>query len=325
MNTAGLEDDARTALTAWASLLDRGVTLTPMPRATNPLWRLDHARSPLVLKQLPQYPPGVPPVAEFRVLTHLQRHEVPVALPIVTDGGSLFVSVNDRQWTLLPYLPQQAGIFELGPDASATAYAVGAAIGGLDKALAGYPWPVDSYLDDPIKVVTESLPELPPEAVDLVQPLECLLRETCTNLPTQLTHGDCNDGNVLLDQGRVTGIIDLDHLPTGPRARDLAYYLASRLANHLAEPGAAEAMASVVSDHVAGYHQVYPLTDQELRAIVPLMLTTEIGGAHWALNGWETNIARYQRSLRSIRWIAEHLSDLTQAACVAEQHHNQFS
>jgi len=322
MSTADLENEARTALSAWASLLHENTTLTPMPRATNPLWRVHSAGPDLVLKQLPQYPPGVPPVTEFRVLTHLQQHGVAVALPIVTDQGHVHASVNERQWTLVPHLPQQFGNFELGPGAAATAHAVGVAIGGLDKALADYPWPVDSYVDDPIEVMTTALPELPPEVVDLVEPLEGLLRDGCANLPTQLTHGDCNDGNVLIDRGRVTGVIDIDHLPSSPRSRDLAYYLASRLSRHLAKSQTAEnataAMVGIFSDYVAGYHQAYPLTEQELRSIVPLMLVTEIGGAHWALNGWETNIAGYQRSLHSISWIAGHFDTLTQAARTAE-------
>ena len=120
MSTAQVEE-ARTALTAWASLLDENAALTPMPRATNPLWRLSTAGPDLVLKQLPQYPPGVAPFTEFRVLTHLQQHNVSVALPIVTDQGTLHASVNERQWTLLPYLGQQSSNFELGPDAAATA------------------------------------------------------------------------------------------------------------------------------------------------------------------------------------------------------------
>lgn len=236
--------------------------------------------------------------------------------PILTDHGTLHVTVKERAWTLL-HLPHQRSEFELGPDAAATAAAVGAAIGSVDRALADFPWPVDSFVDDPIKVVTDALPQLPPEATQLVQPFIGVLYDTCAGLPTQLTHGDCNDGNVLIDQGRVTGVIDIDHLPTGPRVRDLAYYLASRLSTHLVTPGPAEAaaaMAAVFPDYIAGYQQVYPLTDQERQAIVPLMLITEIGGANWALHGWETNTAHYQRSFRSITWITGQFDSLMQSA-----------
>ena len=179
--TADLEEVAHTALTAWASLLDESLTLVAMPRATNPLWRLDSAGLDLVVKQLPQYPPGVEPVTEFRVLTYLQQHGVPVALPIVTDQGRLHVTVEERQWVLLPYLPHRSSIYELEPDASVTSHAVGAAIGRLDQTLAAYPWPVDSYVDNPIEVITTALPGLPPEVVHLVKPLKDLLYERCEN------------------------------------------------------------------------------------------------------------------------------------------------
>ena len=66
-----------------------------MPRATNPLWRVDGPGPTLVLRQLPHYPPGVAPVVEFRVLSHLQRHGVPVARPLLTDHGTLHATVED--------------------------------------------------------------------------------------------------------------------------------------------------------------------------------------------------------------------------------------
>lgn len=48
-------------------------------------------------------------------------------------------------------------------------------------------------------------------------------------LPVQPIHGDCHGSNVLLCNGEVSGFIELDHLPTGPRLYDLAYDLADRL------------------------------------------------------------------------------------------------
>lgn len=316
MSGSELDQEAHLALTAWASIVNTG-GLTAMPQVTNPLWRVEGAGPTLILKQLPQYPPGVAPVVSFRVLSHLQAHGVPVALPTLTDQGTLHATVNDRQWVLLPYLAHQSSNHELEPNATATATAIGAAIGHLDRALAAYPWPVESFVDDPSKIITKALPELPLEAVQFVEPFTDLLRDTCTGLPVQLTHGDCNDGNVLVNQDQVIGIIDIDHLPTGPRVRDLAYYLASRLRTHLAQPdstNATAALANLFGDYVAGYHQTYPLTEQELRAIVPLMLLVEIGGAHWALNGWEPNRDNYHRSLQSIIWIGDHFETLVQAA-----------
>jgi Ser/Thr protein kinase RdoA (MazF antagonist) len=316
MSASTREREAHLALTAWASIVDDGV-LTPMAQVTNPLWLVESFGSALVLKQLPQYPPGVEPVAQFRVLSHLQAHGVPVALPTLTDQGTLHATVNDRQWVLLPYLEHRPSSPELGPDAPSVAFAIGTAIGRLDRALAAYPWPVKSYVDDPTKTITRALLELPPEAVEIAGPFADILSDRCAGLPVQLTHGDCNDGNVLLNHDQLVGIIDIDHLPTGPRVRDLAYYLGSRLRRYLEWPNgaiAAATMVDVLGDYVAGYHQIHPLTEQELRAIVPLMLLVEIGGAHWALHGWEPDRDTYQRNLRSITWIIHHFRALAQAA-----------
>jgi Ser/Thr protein kinase RdoA (MazF antagonist) len=289
-----------------------------MPQTRNPLWRLDGPGPTLVLKRLPQYPAGVEPVVEFRVLSHLQACGVPVAVPVPTDHGALHAVVEGHLWAVMPFLPHQSARSELAAGAAEAATAVGAAIGLLDRALDSFPWRVGSFVDDPVTTISTTLPDLPVEATRLVDPFIDRLRDTCADLPAQLTHGDCNDGNVLVDRGRVTGFIDVDHLPTGPRVRDLAYYLASRLRTRLGHPDTAEfetaALSSVFGNYVSGYHEAYPLTEQERDAIVPLMVLVEVGGAHWALNGWEPSPTDYRRSLHSLIWMTRHFDSLADSA-----------
>jgi Ser/Thr protein kinase RdoA (MazF antagonist) len=317
MSATGLNTTARSALTAWASIVEP-YRIESMPRATNAIWRLQVYDGPaLILKQLPEYPPGVPPVVEFRVLCHLQGAGVPVALPIITDDGSIHAVVEGRHWVLLPFLPGQAGS-QLGSDEAGSAFAIGRAIGHLGQALADCPWRVESFVDDPAKVVHDTLPQLPDEVVNLVRPHADRLRQACSGLSAQLTHGDCNEGNVLVDGGRVTGFLDLDHLPTGPRVRDLAYYLASRLRTHLSAADRGQrpetSWHASVGSYVAGYHSAYPLTEHERNAVVPLMLLAEVSGAHWSLHGWQPDDANYRRNLRSIAWITEHFDELASAS-----------
>ncbi len=151
-----------------------------------------------------------------------------------------------------------------------------------------------------------------------MQPYAERIAEACRDLPVQLTHGDCNDGNVLIGSEQRISFIDIDHLPTGPRVRDLAYYLASRLRRHLASPQTATlttgALVNLIPSYVAGYRQVQQLGEQEISAIVPLMLITEIGGAHWSLHGWERNLENYRRSLASIDWLVTRFDELTKLA-----------
>lgn len=274
-----------------------------------------------VLKQLPLYPVGVEPTVEFRVVAHLQREGVSVALPVVTDDGAIVASIEGRSWELLPYLPSRSSDHDRDPDAPAVAFAVGVGIGTLDKGLAGYPSPVKSYVDEPGVVLGGGLEQLPVDLARVVAPLSDRLVDLCADLPMQLTHGDCHDGNVLVDAARRVSIIDIDHLPTGPRVRDLSYYLGSRLRRQLGDCVAGRSgsvpVTRVFHRYIEGYQEAYPLTSGELAAVVPLMVLIEIGRALWALNGWSPSFDSYQRRIGSVSWLCDHYDALVHAASIS--------
>lgn len=312
----GMDDHTfvRNALQAWSSVIDV-VDLTPMPRVTNSLWRVETtgARS-YVLKLLPEYPPGASPVEEFRVLCHLQQSGIPVALPVVSDEGQIHVGVGDRLVALLPLLPASSETYEVREDASDVALGIGRAIGQLDEALASCPWAINSFVDEPGDIPESALPGLPDEVKSLVESLVPQLTAPMADLPTQLTHGDCNHGNVLVDNGTVTGFLDLDHLPVGPRVRDLVSYVVSRLRGHLSHPRTtdrvATAMVGLLGSYVDGYRSANPLTPAEIRAVVPMMLLVEIAGANWCLHGWVRDLDKYRDHETSIRWIVDHFDQM---------------
>lgn len=312
---------ARTAVEAWGSVVGSAVP-EPMRGQTNRLWRVDaRAGRAYVLKQLPEFPPGVGPVEEFRVLAYLQTRQVPVAAPIVTDAGGIYTLVGQTRYALLPLLPNDPGNHELGPAAAATCYAVGGAIAALDEALATCPWRVKSFVDDPARqLVDEWLPGLPAELTQLVLPLKDRLWDATVDLPTQRTHGDCNTGNVLVYEGQVSGFIDLDHLPISPRVRDLPYYLASRICRHLAVPDPADreratrAWTAALGHYVSGYHDTYPLSERERAAVIPLVLMVHLSGASWCLHGWTPNPEGYEQDAHATAWTVDHFDELVAAA-----------
>lgn len=282
-----------------------------MPVVSNQLWRVrTEAGREYVLKRLPEYF-NANPIEEFRVLSFLQGRGVPVVPPIVTDDGQIFTIRNDRHYCLLDKLPHDTENHELGPTAATTSYNVGAAIGRLDRALAECPWQVDSFEDDPPKDYADTLAKLPPEVTNLVDPLTDRVLQAIEDLPTQRTHGDCNTGNVLVHGTEVSGFIDLDHLPLGPRVRDLAYYLVSRVHEH-----DRAATMSMLDRYVAGYDDAYPLTARERAAIAALMLAIELGGASWHLHGWTPDPAKFQQNVRTVEWLAAHFDEL-EARCAA--------
>ena len=315
------EELATAALGAWQSSLTF-VRVDRLPVVTNPVWKVvtDHGRR-FALKQLPEFPPGVGLVHEFRVLCHLAAAGVPVAMPVVTDEARLTAHVGDRQFSLLPWADSDQGNHELAPDAAATSRSIGGAIGHLDAALAKCPWLPPSFVDDPARDVLGDTLLKVPEVAELIAPLRDELWSAVIDLPTQLTHGDCNTGNVLVHGGTVSAFLDLDHLPVGPRIRDLSYYLASRLQVHLAQPETArrdaEAWIAQLGHYVAGYHESHPLTEREIAAVVPLILLVEIGSASWCLHGWVPNPAGYDISLRTLAWLAARIEELTEAAAIS--------
>ncbi|MEQ7123463.1 phosphotransferase [Actinopolymorpha sp. B11F2] len=314
--------DEYAALEAWKSVVG-AARVEPMDRVHNPIWKVtgEDGRQ-WVLKHLPEWPPGVGPVEEYRVLCYLQAGGLPVATPVITDDGliaynadNLGTDPNEKQptgphaYALLPLLPNDPELHE-SPE---LAHTIGAGIGQLDRMLAECPWHVTSHTDDPAPdILGDGYAKLPPELRSLVDPLRDQLWAALTDLPTQLTHGDCNVGNILVHNGEVTGYIDLDHLPHGPRVRDLSYYLASRLQNQITD-GDPDAMAAVLRHYVAGYHSTHPLTEREQAAVVPLLLTALVGGADWCLHGWVPDPAGYQRNLRAIEWITSRYDHLVSA------------
>jgi Ser/Thr protein kinase RdoA (MazF antagonist) len=311
------------AIKAWQSVVG-AARIEPMETVSNPLWKVvaEDSRE-WVLKRLPEFPPGVGPVEEYRVLVYLQAAGLPVAVPVITDDGLIAWNADNLRtdplekqptgthaYVLIPLLRNDSGLHE-SPE---LAYTIGAGIGRLDRVLADCPWPVTSYTDDPApQVLGERHDQLPAELRAFTTPLRDRLHAAIVDLPTQRTHGDCNVGNVLVHGGVVTGFIDFDHLPAGPRVYDLGNYLVSRLGAHV-DHGDPDAMLPVLRHYVAGYHSAYLLSERELVAVVPLMFTIAIGSADWHLHGWVPNPAGYRRDRRTIEWLAPRYDELIHAA-----------
>ena len=90
------------------------------------------------------------------------------------------------------------------------------------------------------------------------------------DLPIQLIHGDLTPENVMLQQpGVVSGFIDFDHLPLGPRLWDIAKYLSHRIRLRWRQGSPASDLGRL--DHVAGflsrYHKKSALSPAEIEAL----------------------------------------------------------
>jgi len=83
-------------------------------------------------------------------------------------------------------------------------------------------------------------------------------------LPQQFIHGDAHDDNILVNAGRVTGLLDFGDCGFNPTICELAICVPYLM---MGRDNPMEIAASVV----AGYHKTRPLSDAELSVLMPLV------------------------------------------------------
>jgi Ser/Thr protein kinase RdoA (MazF antagonist) len=252
-------------------------------------------------------------VSEYRVLTHLQAAGLPVALPLLTDEGRVFATVvgEDAIFTLTPQLP--AG------DDTSPYLEIGAALGRLHGALSTCPFDVPSWtidlvprtFDEAVRDITSALDApVVDELLGVLERRRPRLLEAMTGLPAQRIHGDFHRGNILVHEGEVSGIVDLDHLPVGPRIYDLAYFLADRVAvpTSLELEERTEEFLGACGELVDGYASTNALSPAEVAAIGPVMLAVQL-----QLIGWNATQPGYRWTedhLLGFRWTDAHFDEL---------------
>ena len=241
------------------------------------------------------------------ILAHLDRSGIPVGVPHPTDDGHPFAEYDGELYLLSPYLT--------GPDpaeSQAQLESSGTGIARLHQALATCPTAIDSWqIRLAERTFGESWPgleaRLPAAEFErlsaAIDPVYDEMTRAVEGLPSQRIHGDCHAGNILLTGDEVTGFIDLDHLPIGPRMYDLGYFLSCSLVSctDRGEP-AEDALERLSRPLFAGYRSVLPLTEGEAEAILPIMLYVQLILADWYLQAGISH--RADRALHFTRWAA---------------------
>jgi Ser/Thr protein kinase RdoA (MazF antagonist) len=298
-------------LAAWTTLLGSGCS---KQESTSRIWNVTCADGrEYVLKQPTLWAPEERRqqlVREFRVLSHLHGHGVPVAMPVVTDDGAICAEQAGDLYVLLPRIPYDTGVPEEHPDAVGVYRRVGAAIARLSVALADCPFPVPSDEIDIAELITperwDRLSAADPELGAKLARIAPAMRAATAGLPRQLTHGDCHDGNLLLRDGRVAGFIDVDYLVTAPRIGDVNRWLGNRILWALEAPDERwPAFLRLVDSFLAGYSEVSPLTEQELSALGPALLVNELDTAQWCLDEGDTSSSYATGLFHACHWLAD--------------------
>ncbi len=217
---------------------------------------------------------------EHALAEHIARSEVALSVPrtIAAADGSLVSTFVDPAGT---YRPARLTRFVGGAPWRCVAAPsadlrrdLGRRLAALDLALADFAHPVakrshrwDLTRAGRHRSKVSAAPD--PERRDLLdaafRTFNAVARPLLPELRRSVIHADANDENVLVDDGRVVGLVDLGDALDNPVICELAIACAYTMLG-CPEPAAAG------GDLVAGYHQVRPLSPEELSALTGLVL-----------------------------------------------------
>ncbi len=254
-----------TVLEEWKTVLGEKVELSA-PYTGRELWPVTaEDGSRYFLKRLGPWR-NLPVADEARILIHLARQGVRVAEFLPTDRATLYAGPVEDSFVLMPWLPNDH--FNAGELVSLEE-TIGSALAELHLALATYPWPANSYVEN-LRASLEQDLMLPPDIANGFSTRRDSMTAALADVPSQLIHGDLTPENVLLCRpGMVSGFIDFDHLPLGPRVWDIAKYLSRRIrlrwrqGAHASDLGRLDHLAGFL----AGYQQNSPLGAAEIGAL----------------------------------------------------------
>ncbi len=279
----GMEDAARVArecfdlegtLLELTSERDRNFLITTSA-GDHFVLKIAHAdESPAILdlqhRALAQIAQRAPELAMPRAVRSAAGHEVESI--IAPDGASHLVRV-------LTWVPGTVWA-DVSPHTPELLRSLGAVMGKLDGALAGFSHPAGTRA---LKWDIARAGWIRPHLHRVADPVrhaiierhlarfESELRPLLPALRRGIIHNDANDWNVIVAAGhpferRVAGVVDLGDMLESPIVAELA------VACVYAMQGKADPL-SAAAEVVAGYHGAFPLTDGELGVLFPLICT----------------------------------------------------
>jgi 4-aminobutyrate aminotransferase-like enzyme/Ser/Thr protein kinase RdoA (MazF antagonist) len=187
------------------------------------------------------------------------------------DVGADADAGADVRVRLFEQVPGTAWL-EADPAGPAQRHELGGVLGRLDRALADFDHPLAGrthawdlaragqhrgkvpLVDDPARR----------RILDRAFHLHASAAPALAALPHSVIHGDANDENVLVEAGRITGLVDFGDSLRNPTVCELAIALAYAM---LEQPAPLDAGAGVVR----GYHAERPLSAGELEVLFPLV------------------------------------------------------
>lgn len=235
---------------------------------------------------------------EHDLLGRLSVQELPfqVPMPMRTESGDTLAVLET------PDGPRLAALFARIPGEPAaldvpSARIAGRALAQVDLAMGRLDLPVRApatirdvhpLVPDPFEAI-DAL-DLGPRATrmrDLVEQVDATHDAIAGSLPRQIVHGDFAFINVLVEDGRVTGLLDFEFAGPDLRAADLACAMYITTVR-----GGAGQRWKLLEALTAGYRRLLPLDPLEAAAVPDLMRRRSVFGLiHW--------IGRYRQGIAS--------------------------
>ncbi|MFT5233751.1 MAG: Ser/Thr protein kinase RdoA (MazF antagonist) [Candidatus Krumholzibacteriia bacterium] len=213
--------------------------------------------------------------AQHDALIHLDA-AVPEIIPTVleTKLGQMMVEIQSPDGQkyllrLLSFLPGQT-MAKSRPISEALWQQLGRTLAGVDQALARFDSPALHYdftwdlihgvptVEANLELVTDLQLQNQFRELLLYYKNEC--EPLLPSLRKSIIHNDANDLNVLVSGGRITGLIDYGDMIFSHTICDLAICLAYAILDE-------QDPLQIICLVTAGYHQVYPLTENELKVL----------------------------------------------------------
>jgi len=256
---------------------------------------------------------------EYRLSNFLHTEGIPVARPLKTCDGGNYLECKNFYYVLMPKLPntrpdyfsiQSAKIYE----------SVGSGIARLNASMARYPntirdwWHICVYYDfyrDVFPKIKNYVSAAEYNQLSLFfSSSRAEIKMIFGSYPLQLLHGDCHPKNICVSNNEVTGFIDCDLLPIGPRLYDLCYFLIHILMfypDSMYDDAKTKIFLSLCPHSLAGYDSVACLTAYEKKAFFYLLLYIPL---QYFTHKSEKNIDAYA-DYQAFWWVLKNRDNLT--------------
>ena len=223
---------------------------------------------------------------ELEFLDFLHQRNIPVANPLETRSGKLFVTVNavegDRYAALFPYAPGEVPQGDLSLTQSAI---MGQALGKIhqaslefDNSISRQPLDTKHLLDDSLRVIHPYLRHQQDDLAYLEQTINKIKQQLiCLEQTSPLwgvCWGDPHSGNVHFTEDNQITLFDFDQCGYGWRIFDIAKFLQVSLSAGISR--------RVRDSFLTGYQQVQKLTEAETLSLQALTQMAHIW--HWAIS-----------------------------------------